>query len=76
MPPPRNRGVLGLTYIGKEGVPKLSQYRLNSICSHIFYGASMGQCTRCGGLCLLVSDSDMQAMARYAVRNLEEDVLA
>lgn len=36
----------------------------------------MDQCTRCGGLCLLVSDSDFRVMRRYAQRIMEEDVFS
>lgn len=43
-------------------------------CSHIFYGAAMAQCTRCGGAIHLASDPELQALARYSVKCMEEDV--
>jgi hypothetical protein len=66
--PPFKRLLLDLVQPGLNSVCR--------ICSHIFYGASMGQCTRCGGLCSIVNDNDLKMMSRYPARTLEEDVLS
>jgi hypothetical protein len=66
--PPFKRLLLDLVHPGVNSICR--------ICSHIFYGVSMGQCTRCGGLCAIASDSEMRAMHRYPRPNIEEDVLS
>ena len=55
---------------------KLLTPQLNSICllcSHIFYGASLPSCTRCGGLCVQRSDHDLGLMCRRATQLVEAE---
>jgi hypothetical protein len=43
------------------------------ICSHIFYGAVLASCSRCGGLCRVHSDHGLELMARRAQAYVEAE---
>ena len=43
------------------------------ICSHIFYGAAMSSCSRCGGLCVQRSDHDLGLMGRHSIDLVEAE---
>lgn len=43
------------------------------LCSHIFYGAAMASCSRCGGLCQLRTDHDLQLQTRHSTRLIEAE---
>lgn len=43
------------------------------LCGHVFYGASMSSCSRCGGLCQLRTDHDLGLMGRHATTYIEAE---
>ena len=43
------------------------------VCSHIFYGAALSSCSRCGGLCVQRSDHDLDLMGRHAMQAVEAE---
>lgn len=42
------------------------------ICSHIFYGVVMPQCSRCGGAIHLASEIELRTLLRHRADVLEE----
>jgi hypothetical protein len=60
----------------KAALAKLITPSYNSICilcGHIFYGATMASCSRCGGMCKLHTDHDLGLMARHATVLVEAE---
>ena len=60
----------------KETLAELVTPGYNSLCllcSHIFYGAAMSSCPRCGGLCQQISDHDLGLMGRHATHLIEAE---
>jgi len=60
----------------RRALDTLVQPGYNSVCllcSHIFYGAAMSSCSRCGGLCQLRTDHDLQLQQRRAVQLIEAE---
>jgi hypothetical protein len=43
------------------------------ICGHLFYGATMSSCSRCGGKCVIRSDHDLQLMGRRSLQLIEAE---
>jgi hypothetical protein len=43
------------------------------LCSHIFYGAVLASCPRCGGLCRVHSDHSLELMARRTQAYVEPE---
>lgn len=43
------------------------------LCGHIFWGAAMSSCSRCGGLCQTRSDHDLGLMTRHATELVEAE---
>jgi len=65
-----------LTGALRKSLDTLVQPGYNSVCllcSHIFYGAAMSSCSRCGGLCQLRTDHDLQLQQRRATQLIEAE---
>ena len=65
-----------LTGALRKSLDTLVQPGYNSVCllcAHIFYGAAMASCSRCGGLCQLRTDHDLQLQQRRAVQLIEAE---
>jgi hypothetical protein len=58
----------------REAAAEVLKPGMNSIClicSHIFYGAKMEKCSRCGGLCEHRTDHGLELMVRRALIAVE-----
>lgn len=71
-----NRFRLPLTHRLRKSLDAVVKPGYNSVCllcSHIFYGASMASCSRCGGLCQLRTDHDLQLQTRRPLQVIEAE---
>jgi hypothetical protein len=65
-----------LSKLTRKALDTLVQPGYNSVCllcAHIFYGAAMSSCSRCGGLCQLRTDHDLQLQQRRAIPMIEAE---
>jgi hypothetical protein len=51
--------------------PRYNSYCL--LCGHIYYGAVLSTCSRCGGNCVKYTDDDMTRMVRYPTMEYEKE---